>query len=54
MLSEHARNALGGIFSMIASRLKQANDIAAAAEACASTGNHDGAFRVMLDVEQLT
>ena len=53
MHSEHARSALGGIFSMIASRLKQANDIASALE-CASTGNHDGAFRIMFDVEQLT
>jgi len=54
MLSEHARSALGRIITMIASRLKQANDIASAAEACISTGNHDGAFRIMFDVEQLT
>lgn len=54
MLSEHAKNALDRIITMIASRLKQANDIASAAEACVLTGNHDGAFRIMFDVEQLT
>ncbi len=28
--------------------------LAAAAECCAATGNHDGVFRIILDVEQDT
>lgn len=54
MRSEALTTALGAIFPMISSRLKQAHSIAAAAESCAATGNADGAFRILLDMEELT
>ena len=47
-------NALVALFPMITERLKQAHNIAAAAESCAVSGNFDGAFRILLDVEQPT
>lgn len=54
MQSQAVKDVLSAMFPMITSRLKSAHDIAAAAEACAVVGNHDGAFRILLDVEQLT
>ena len=54
MQPEQTKGALAVIFPMIASRLKEAHNIADAAATCAATGNHEGAFRIMLDIEQLT
>ena len=54
MQPEETKTALAAIFPMIVSRLKEAHNIADAAATCAATGNHDGAFRIMLDLEQLT
>ena len=54
MRSESLMTALGAIFPMISSRLKQAHSMAAAAECCPATGNPDGAFRILLDMEGLT
>ena len=47
-------NALLALFPMITERLKQAHNIAAAAQTCAATGNYESAFRILLDVEQPT
>jgi len=47
-------NALSALFPMITERLKQAHNIAAAAQTCAATGNYESAFRILLDVEQPT
>jgi hypothetical protein len=52
MANDALKGALLALFPMITTRLKQAHDIAAAAGACAATGNNDGAFRILLDVEQ--
>ena len=54
MQPEETKAALAAIFPMIASRLREAHNIADAAATCAATGNHEGAFRIMLDLEQLT
>jgi len=54
MHSEQTKSAFAAIFPIIASRLKEAHNIADAAATCAATGNHEGAFRIMLDIEQLT
>ena len=54
MANEALKGALLALFPMITDRLKQAHDIAAAAGACAATGNHEGAFRILLDIEQNT
>lgn len=54
MSNNDLNSALGAIFPMIASRLKDAHNIAAAAEACAAAGISEGAFRILFDVEQLT
>lgn len=40
------------LLALITKRLSCARDLGAAAEACASTGNSDGAFRMLLDIEQ--
>jgi len=54
MVDNAQNTALGTVFPMITIRLKRAYDMAAAAETCAATGNHDGAFRILLDIEQHT
>ena len=54
MADEHKNTPLNAIFRLIAARLKRAQEVAAAAECCAAAGNHDGAFRILLDVEQYT
>jgi hypothetical protein len=54
MQSENLKRALSAVFPLITGRLKMAHNIATAAEICASSDNHDGAFRILLDVEQLT
>ena len=47
-------SALEAIFPMVTKRLKRAHDVATAAECCAATGNYDGAFRILLDIEEDT
>jgi hypothetical protein len=54
MENETLKAALLAIFPMITKRLKDAHNIAAAAEACAATGNDVGAFRILLDIEENT
>jgi len=54
MANEALKGALLALFPMITERLKDAHNIAAAAGACAACGNHDGAFRILLDIEQNT
>lgn len=54
MANEALKGALPALFPTIASRLKKAHDIAAAAGACAALGNQEGAFRILLDVEEYT
>jgi len=54
MQLEQTNSALAVIIPIIVSRLKEAHDIAGAAAACAAIGNHDDAFRIMLDIEKLT
>lgn len=53
MASEAHKQTLSEIFPMIVSRLKMAHGIASAAGVCTESGNHDGAFRILLDVEEL-
>jgi hypothetical protein len=52
MRSEQLDGALAVMFPLIAIRLSEAHSIASAANACVSTGNYDGAFRILLDIEQ--
>ena len=54
MADETIKGTLAVLFPMITSRLKQARDIAAAAESCAGSGNFEADFRVLLNVEQHT
>src|ERR1043165_3090360 len=48
MAPEALKGALAAIYPMITCRLKQAHDIAAAAETCAASGNNEGAHRILL------
>jgi hypothetical protein len=43
---------LAPLFRMIQTRLKTAHSIADAADACVTSGNDEGAFRVLFDIEQ--
>jgi hypothetical protein len=52
MKSETINGALQVIFPLIAERIKSAHDTAAAAALCANSGNLNGAFRILLDIEQ--
>ena len=52
MANEASKHALTSLFPMIADRLTRAHGFAEAARTCAETGNYDGAFRILLDVEQ--
>lgn len=54
MANEALKGALAAICPMITRRLKQAHDIAAAAEACAASGNNEGAHRILLEIDQHT
>lgn len=54
MQPEQTNTALAVIFPLIASRLKEEHDNADAASTCAAIGNLEGAYRIMLDLEQLT
>ncbi len=54
MANDMLVGALKAIFPMITHRLKQAHDIAAAANARIATNNVEGAFRILLDIEQHT
>jgi hypothetical protein len=54
MASEALKGALPAIYPMITCRLKQAHDIAAAAETCAASGNNEGAHRILLEIDQHT
>ncbi|HET7334067.1 MAG TPA: hypothetical protein VFI93_03045 [Rhizomicrobium sp.] len=52
MAAASGNTLLAPLLAMITKRLSQARDLGAAAEACASAGNSEGAFRVLLDIEQ--
>jgi hypothetical protein len=52
MANEALKGVLLALFPMTTNRLKQAHDIAAAAGACAASGNQEGAFRILLDIEE--
>ena len=52
MANEPSKHALAALFPMIADRLGRAHRYAAAAGTCAASDNYDGAFRILLDVEQ--
>lgn len=54
MANEALKDALAALFPMIRGRLKQAHDIAAAAETCAASGNYEGAHRILLEIDQHT
>jgi hypothetical protein len=54
MATETLKGALAAIYPMITCRLKQARDIAAAAETCAASGNNEGAHRILLEIDQHT
>jgi hypothetical protein len=54
MPKESLNTAVAAMFPMISGRLKEAHSIADAAAACAATGNHDGALRILLDIEEIT
>ena len=49
-----SRCGLAALFPIITERLKKAQGIAAAAEACAASGNQENAFRILPDVEEFT
>jgi len=52
MANEALKGALLALFPMITKRLKDAHNIAEAAGACAASDNHEGTFRILLDIEQ--
>ena len=54
MANEGINSALSALFPMITARLKRAHDIAAAAEACAESSNHEDAVRILLEIDQHT
>ncbi len=51
MTKEGLNAATAAMFPIIADRLKEAYSIADAVAACAATGNQDGAYRMLLDIE---
>ena len=54
MRSELQTTALGAILPTISSRLEQVHSTGVAAESCTAAGNPDDAFRILLDMEELT
>lgn len=54
MSEEPQISALKVIFPIVTKCLKRAQNVAEAAEACAAAGNYDGAFRILLDIEEDT
>lgn len=52
MAAPSGNTLLAPLLAMITKRLSQVRDLGAAAEACASAGKSEGAFRVLLDIEQ--
>lgn len=52
MTNQPANMLFAPLLALITKRLSQVRDLGAAAEACASTGNSEGAFRMLLDIEQ--
>jgi hypothetical protein len=45
---------IAALFAMITQLVKKAQGIAVAAETCAAGGNHNNAFRILLNIEELT
>ena len=52
MQPDTPQNLLLPLFRMIHASLKTVQSIFDAADACVTTGTHDGVFRVLLDIEQ--
>lgn len=54
MSNEITKSAIGQMVPMIVERLKDALNIANAANACAATGNAEAALRILMDIEEST
>jgi hypothetical protein len=51
-MAEASQKSLHPVLHMIAERLKRSHELAHAAECCSATGNQDGSFRMLMDIEQ--
>jgi hypothetical protein len=51
-MTETIQSPLYPALRMIAERLKRSHELAHAAECCSATGNYEGAFRMLTDIEQ--